>query len=218
MEKNEVDEFVDNLIDLYKDIKNGTLLKEYNKQLSDYIYDDLDSIFKRRIDEFYEDYDPLRYERTGSLYKTYKLKKANGEVEYDFDPKYMPKGAHRVDKVNSKYIFNQSFMKGWHGGAHTINLDKSKFKKPHPHEGTPRWRTPTPYWAFMEGVEPYNDWYEEDAIRSTSPYELIGIDLNTYKTYESGKHTKTVDCNLNDRIDQVVDSIIDKYGLFEKGN
>ena len=70
---------------------------------------------------------------------------------------------HFVDKQDPSYIYINSFVEGFHGGA----IDGEG----HPNPGIPYWRKPEPdypYWGMP-------------AIRSSSPYDSI---KNKFSDYE----------------------------------
>lgn len=108
-------------------------------------------IFNAAVKRFYDDYTPKGYERTGSMYDVLLIKTdENDGVSYYFDnekmrgrqygrPSFGAEGFYRSEGG----LFDQTFMKGWHGGA--ASIDSSKIRQfgygPHPDTGTPYWGT-----------------------------------------------------------------------------
>lgn len=79
-------------------------------------------------------------------------------------------GGHRVDKVDNTYIYENSFVRGWHGGA----IDARK-GPPHPDPGTPWWKAP---------VGEYTYWLSP-AAQGPSPEEIIDDEFdNTIEPIE----------------------------------
>ena len=135
------------------------LLNEFPKTVqdiaekNDYKYQkrakrDMAGIARTVIDKFYEGYTPYIYDRWGDLYNTYKIIVNNKIWKIDYSYKYM-KYEHRV---SNKYIYQWSFIFGYHGGA---------FDGPgHPEENVPYYRS-FPYYkswsypAFREDFSPY---------------------------------------------------------------
>lgn len=123
--------------------------------------------FNRAIEKFYGDHEPDYYDRSEGLYKAWEstMDEGNmvtGSVEaendlgfvIDFDMfvsanldggKTTPMRDGGVD--SAKYLFDQAFNGGWHGGAKTIN-DPTHGGYPaevwgaHPSPGTPHYRKP----------------------------------------------------------------------------
>ena len=102
------------------------------------------------ITRWYSQYDPILYDRSGSLYNAFKVNLNGTDYSVDFDASFL----------GNEIIFENSFMQGYHGGAY-----KGKY---HPHPGIPYWRTPIP--QFTEWGRP--------AKRSFSPYTKMVLEMN----------------------------------------
>lgn len=123
------------------------------KQLEEY-----KRAFTKAIDFFYEDYDPMFYERSFSLYDAWDGKTDDdgtvmGTVSLTggivINDSALIKG--NIDGGltggmrsgdGADILFNQAFIEGWHGGAKTINEDSAKTWGAHPFPGVPYYRKP----------------------------------------------------------------------------
>ena len=201
------------LAQLKKDLKEvmddiPKIKKDVAKECADQIYKDLNNIFVACIDRFYADYEPLFYHRReGSLYHTYKLTNKNGIVSRDFGAQYMPQSYEHKHRAPNQYIYDQMFLQGYHGGAHTIDPSKEEQWGIHPKDGTPWYRTPHP----SRGVKnPYNRWSERAAAQSKPPAQDI---IEQLEQYENGK-ASTIDRGISDAVEASWDSILSRYNLF----
>lgn len=201
------------LAQLRKDLKEVAdntkkIKKDVAKEMANQVYEDLDSIFTACIDKFYADYDPMFYRREGSLYQTYQLTNRNGVISHSFGPQYMPQAYEHSHRVSNQYIYDQMFLKGYHGGAHTIAPDKAEEWGEHPKDGTPWYRTPHP----SRGVKnPYSRWSNRSgAIQSTPPADNIREQL---KQYAAGK-ASAINRGLVDAKDNAWDLVLNRYNLF----
>ena len=134
-------------------IKTYDDLAEYytNKTVSD-LKDSYGSIVARWYASIYLDSrDPHIYQRQRSLYKAYKIQSNGTNITVEYNSKYMDEYEHRV---SNDYIFENSFVSGFHGGA-----DKGPG---HPEPGRPYWKV----WGN------YSVW-GRPATRSKSPYEQM---------------------------------------------
>lgn len=133
--------------------------KEHNK-LKKETYKDIDMIATRIITEFYEDYERSSYDPTGSLYEMYRIYYRDEDDEWEI--KYSPDFTTKKHRVSNDYIFENSFVQGYHGGA-----DKAiNFKgKPHPSPGIPYYKNAKK--NFLTWLGP--------AEKSESPMKLINI-------------------------------------------
>ena len=140
---------------------------------------------KRVVDLFYEDYTPNIYNRKEDLYNTFKLILIEpGVWDWDFSHTYMKyKHGNKKKPVSNEYIYENSFVNGYHGGA----ID-GKF---HPNPGEPWWKTiPGPGY-----------WYEPATQYGESPRYEAEIELKkvTDELIEQKKQDfmKITDC-IND--------------------
>lgn len=124
------------------------------------------------VKEWYEDYGgnlkiaPMGYHRTLGLLKISKIdvNKDTGDIIVRFDENNMTLW-HRV---SNEYIYQNSFVKGWHGGADKLGSSpKPGYEEPHPNPGIPYWRTPQPDEAAITGELPYEHWFDHPAARTT---------------------------------------------------
>ena len=182
---------------------------DLNEEISNGVCDDLEEMFEYDINKgFYDStiFKPRKYRRKKSLLKAYDIKKTKNGVVWDFGSKYMQEGLHRAD---NEYIFQNSFVKGFHGGADKIkNVEKSKYKQPHPDNKTPYWRKPYPDGKNI----PYQFWYDEPAPQeSDPPIKKIERDIDNYLT----KHSPTsIKKYYEDRVNDAFSLIEGRYKLF----
>lgn len=148
--------------DIERAIKAVEKAIEYNNKMeekySKKVKKELEEVGKRVIDDWYSDYIPNSYHRLGSLYRAFKVTVKNGSFVVDFSSEYMKRYKHTTGKKTAdinEYIFDISFLQGWHGGANK-GLG-------HPLEGIPYYREPYPY---------YSRWYLMSEL-SESPYDIM---------------------------------------------
>lgn len=140
--------------------KAAIKINEMNKRYPALYVTELQELGKSIIAQWYASYDPIFYDRTRSLYKTYDIRIEDGEfLVVDFDAEYMNEYGHRV---SNSYIYENSFEKGFHGGA-----DKDNKKNKHPNPGIPYWRTPIG--SFQQWGRP--------AIYTFSPYQRMNSEM-----------------------------------------
>ena len=160
-------------------------LEEQNKKLTQKFVkeakENLSYIASTAIDKFYEDYEPHFYSRTYDLYNTYRIKVDENEWSIDFDSSWM-ENWHRVDAQDPEYIFENSFIHGWHGGAIS--------GEGHPNPGVPHWRIPDVIVTDGEGLRAvFSDqsrWVP--SLMSPSPYKEIVRKSNLYMKLETEKY------------------------------
>ena len=128
----------------------------------------MNKIARLEVWRWYSSYAPREYNRKKTLYYAFKITGGNGIVNVHFGPEMMYP-IHRVDKYDSSYIFENSFMQGFHGGA--INGSD------HPNPGIPYWRRPAP---------DYPEW-GWPAAHNVSPYERINKAFDDYAKRTSKK-------------------------------
>ena len=128
------------------------------------IRENLEYIARTAVDMFYEDYMPRMYRRTYDLYNAYKIRVNDKVWEVETNPDFMKNTHGGKNKVKSDYIFQNSFVNGYHGGS-TYGTDL--YGTPHPQPGTP-------YWML------YGRWYKEAAGGRVSPEEYIKTEVEQY--------------------------------------
>jgi hypothetical protein len=140
-------------------IKRGIKISEgITAKYSSRVKSDISYIARSCIDRFYEDYEPLIYDRHGDLYNAFEVTFSNNKIKIRYSDDLMI-AEHRAD---NSYIFENSFIYGWHGGARS--------GPNHPNPGEAWWREPAPY---------YSNW-RSPAARSDSPFEIIDKNISIY--------------------------------------
>lgn len=191
--REELEKFLNNK---RKDLKN--LKKQIHKELDKKYTKDLTRITNRAIDAFYSAYKPKYYKRKYSLRYMYKIESKNGKVSMNFGGKYTTaKHGHGGKILDNEYIFNLSFIEGWHGGAKDIRPDKIERWGEHPETGIPYWRTPPMPWEDDNGEmqPPYTEWGIR-AFNSKSPNEIIDEKLKEYKDKLSDIQNNIIDAEI----------------------
>ena len=122
-------------------------------------------LFRESVRSFYGAYSPAEYHRRYSLYKMGKFEVASESILIHVGGEYSPIG-HRVD---NDYIYTNSFVKGFHGGAIS--------GQNHPSPGVPYWRTPKPHYPY----------WGRPAASSDSPEEKFG---ELWDAYLQGPYEK----------------------------
>lgn len=95
-------------------------------------YDELNEIGLDVVTRWYASYEPFTYNRHLGLKKAFRVDLNGLDYRVDFSPEYMDD----VYDVSKEYIYENSFVEGYHGGA------RDGFD--HPNPGIPYWRTPYP--------------------------------------------------------------------------
>lgn len=162
------------LIKLIK--KNINEIRKLNEKYYKMGKSDLEYIARKTVDEFYEDYEPLLYDRYGDLYNAYAIipnKLPNGMFRFDvlYDWKLM-QAEHRV---SNEYIYTNSFIYGWHGGARS--------GKNHPDPGQAWWREPVPYFTQWKSPSARSDSIK-DKIVSRLERHVVLLQKEMQKEYE----------------------------------
>lgn len=167
--------------------------KKYPEKYKDVAYLTCDSI----ITKWYDSYSPIFYEpyRRGSLYKMFKVELDGRNLIVDID-------GEGLDGL-SRYLYELTFMEGYHGGAKngTIKIKNEKgdvIKEiPHPSPKVPYWKTPFPY---------YTNW-GRPAIKTFSPYNRIMLELS--------KEMEKIDKEKQEEYDKLVNKMRAIISRFE---
>lgn len=122
----------------------------------------LNKIARLEVWKWYKSYTPYEYTRKRTLYYAFKITGENGIINIHFGPELMYP-VHRVDKRDPSYIYENSFVLGFHGGA----IDGPD----HPQPGIPYWRTPAPDYPF----------WSYKAAHHTSPIDRINKAIDDYE-------------------------------------
>ena len=124
---------------------------------------------RNAVRKFYGMYSPLYYRRRYSLHKMARFVVSGEPFLIELGGEFSGMG-HRVSE---EYIYENSFKRGYHGGA---------ISGPgHPSPGVPLWRVPYPEYTFWGGV----------ARCTAPPYNLFVQWWNNF-VVRQGPHIKTV--------------------------
>lgn len=134
------------------------LTKAYQDAYADFfklVETKLKEMYKEAAEKFYGSYDPIYYDRRGSL-KNLLIT----EVEYDsFSGEFDEKG---ITNRNDGSLYDQVFKQGYHGGA-----SKGPY---HPNDGTPWFRTQHP---SKNEKRPWWRWSRYSAPKTESTYDMF---------------------------------------------
>lgn len=185
------DEIIKILKKKKKDVEKAT--EKINKALEKQVRKDVEQdIIKKSIQEFYDDYKPRGkkggYKRKKDLFNAYKFTRINGnKFLFETGAQFMKK-KHRA---SNEYIYNLSFVSGWHGGAISIKDSKVGQWGAHPKpgfwtpgdnpitEGIPWWRTP-PIPNEELGIKRWQFWGDHSE-KSDAPLSQINRLLDDYE-------------------------------------
>lgn len=155
---------IDALIKATEKAING--IEQMNKKYPKKYEDAANLVCDHVITQWYDSYNPIIYDREGSLYKMYDVKVKDSKLIVDIDGEGL--------SGLGRYLYELTFVEGYHGGAKT---GTSYYRSPqgtklkafsHPQPGIPYWKTPIP--EFYRWGRP--------ALRSFSPYNRIINQLN----------------------------------------
>ena len=174
-----------------KEEQFDSVLKEWGKMVDKYndrIVKDLNRIARLEVWKWYKSYSPYEYTRQRTLYYAFKIvDKKNRMVSIRFGSSLMYP-IHRVDQVDRDYIYENSFIRGFHGGA----IDGPD----HPNPGIPYWRTPKPDYPL----------WSYPAARSKSPYDRINEAFDKYEIRMRDKITNDFGRKLYPKLVKIVHS------------
>lgn len=137
--------------------------KEAAVEVLDEMELNLQEIYRRIIDEFYADYSPDHYERTGSLYNLLDIENKEGTLDWGFES---GKATSFERGGGSDGLYEHVFRQGWHGGS--TGTDKNGYTV-----RVPSWRSPVQWYSHWGSVA-------EQAPRS--PLEAWEQEVDAYKT------------------------------------
>ena len=92
-----------------------------SSRLADYVYENINKKYVETINKFYEDYDPIYYDRRYNLYRGYsgfynKIKKRLSDGTYltgiEVGAEFIGNNPY---KISADYVFNRAFEQGIHG-------------------------------------------------------------------------------------------------------
>lgn len=117
-------------------------------------------IAKNAVDFFYR-YPKKSYHRTFDLYNAYDIGIKNGcYLSIKLGPELMKHYHHQ----GNDFVYENSFVKGYHGGSFGIDRNGEI-------AATPYWRTPAPF---------FSEWYKYPAPKSSSIRNNIIEQLDSY--------------------------------------
>lgn len=163
-------------------------IKDMNKRYPKKYQEELYLIGDNVITQWYSKYNPIMYDRIGSLYKAFKVTLYDDEFAVDFDPSFM-------ERDKSSLIFENSFMQGYHGGADKGTIIKKDengtvlYTESHPQPGIPYWQTPIPEFGH----------WGRPAKRSFSPYTKMVSEMN--------KKIKEIDDEKQKEFDGIIEKV-----------
>lgn len=124
-------------------------------------------IFRQAVQDFYDDYTPQFYNRTGGLFDILDVHfNADGFVGYENIEDLYNKGKLHTDR-NGGDLFKKVFEYGYHGGAASGDF--------HPNPGIPYYRKPPE--GNSAGIRPWVRWGRAAERTSPSPDEVFKRDL-----------------------------------------
>lgn len=133
--------------------------REYFKNLDNKVHE----IFNDVVRDFYKGYNPDFYPRRESMKNILLTEVFDGCIKISFDPSKM---SFRNGYNGENGLYDQTFRKGWHGGAGSGDR--------HPDPGTPYWRT----WDRR-------GWGRKAEIANISPLDDIKKRISDYEKYEN---------------------------------
>lgn len=145
---------------------------------------ELDDIGKTIVADWYKSYDPVFYRRHQSLKHAYRVVLNGTDYEVQFGPELMTES----HDVSNEYIYENSFIEGYHGGA--------REGVGHPNPGIPYWRAPYPALSL----------WGRPAKRSASPYYRMRHEMEN-KIKELDKERIGKLNKIMDRVESSVDRL-----------
>ena len=143
-------------------------LEKMNRVYPERYKDELEDVGKFVTAKWYASYDRLFYRPIESLFDAFRVNLDGTDYSVEFDSSFMDTG-----RDNDDYIFENSFMQGYHGGAVS--------GPGHPSPGIPYWRTPYPALTF----------WGRPALRSFSPYNRMVSEMKrTIKEIDEDKQAE----------------------------
>lgn len=113
-----------NVISTYNEFKDKIMAyAKKNGELERTVKDIID-------DKFYGDYAPIFYNRNYDLRNTFEFYMSH---ELDFDFKLGAEFMKSSHKASNEWIYENSFVLGWHGGAPKDGSEARYWRKPHPY-------------------------------------------------------------------------------------
>lgn len=141
--------------------------------------------------KWYAQYEPFFYDRTGGLKDACKIEFKGSKYTIDFGYEYMDNVYNDYKNRDIRqYIYENSFVEGYHGGANDAKVGEFNGMPANPH--------PSPGVPYYKEFPTYTFW-ARPAIRSFSPY---------YKMYGSMvKKKKELDNERKEKLDKIINRV-----------
>lgn len=141
-----------NELNRYRAIAQKALKQSY-QELASLMKEKYREMYRETVKEWYGDYSPLFYSRTGSLYDIFNF-------DYDEDQAYI---GYDTELLHHPSLDETVFTIGYHGGAkHNGGI---YWRTPHPyytHWGREAASSPSPYYSAEDKMQEYEDTQMEE--------------------------------------------------------
>lgn len=144
-------------------------------------------VFELAVDQFYDSYTPKDYRRNYSLYNVIHTEVTEDGSVFGYSPEKMTWMRNPTTIDNA--LFEQVFIRGWHGGADRIDSSKEMAWGVHPKTGTPYWRRHSVWYKtgkrgtrMVWNLVEYAEWGRPASVSKPSPYEVIDAALEKYES------------------------------------
>lgn len=183
---------------------------DLSKMIGENIKSAADAIYRGSIDKFYSDYNPEYYDRSEQIYNMYDIEIGDGIVTINYGPDKAPHKfteissfpysdpttQHRVDKKDTSYIFNQAWMKGFHGGATPTNK-KDRLGRSFPKGNQVAYRWPTMSMEYIDDrgrerhIPRFSLWSKRKDIKSEPIEDIKSMHLTRFKEGNKNNYSNT---------------------------
>lgn len=142
----------------------------------------VEEIYKKSVEEFYGDYEPIIHVRANSLYELLEVNITNRAFKIILhDERMMP----HHSGISPSSLYDIVVEGGWHGGAPS--------GPNHPSPGTPFWRTP-----YIPDISYTGYWnWGMPAARSTPIIDSFQNEYNSYLTEANEMWQEMIQKNIN---------------------
>ena len=144
-------------INILKEKAKKEVKKAQDKSIEEFfkhVEKELIVMYEETILDFYLDYTPKYYSRTGELYNLLHIRTGKRYIEAAFNPSAI---TSRTGYSQENGLYNTVFREGWHGGA--LHKEEMLYRKPVPYYtswGRPAERaTVSPLYDFRNRVYTY---------------------------------------------------------------
>lgn len=141
-----------------------------SKDLAEAQEKDVKRIFNEAVEDYYDNYNPTVYGRDSKgLYDLLVFESDETGSYAGYDPDNIGYDWFRKDGINNEsgfkqYLYDITFLQGYHGGADKIAANKEEKYGVHPSPGTPWYRRPVGY---------YIDWGIRSQKDSVPPVKIV---------------------------------------------